>query len=296
MPLAWAATLLYTLARLIDYADGYVARVTGSESSLGAILDIEFDGLGLLIAVLLAIQYGLMPLWYLPLALARQLFVLGLWLRTRRGLAVYPLPDSDNRRLIAGYQTGFLAVVLWPIFGPPLTLLASVLFAIPLAFSFGRDWLVVSGVLDPQSDQYARGRQLIKTFFEGWLPFVARIIGAWLAAMLLWRMAPTFEAWGDYLASLGAANPDQLARIFAGLFALAWLPFLLGIVGRLSGLIILGMACLDVLSVGLLWHENGWLFVCAAIVLHLGSGRFALWRPEDAILRRRWGGPREDSP
>ena len=89
--LAWVPALLYTLERLVDFADGYVARITRRETKLGEILDIEFDGLGILIAIALGVQYGKLPPWYLLLGLARQLFVLGMWLlASRRQAGIRP--------------------------------------------------------------------------------------------------------------------------------------------------------------------------------------------------------------
>ena len=189
--LAWAPAVLYTLERLIDFFDGYVARVTRRETRLGGILDIEFDGLGILIAVGSAIQYGKLPLWYLILGLGRQLFVLGIWLRQRRHKPVYDLTASDHRRLIAGFQTGFISVVLWPIWSAQITMLAGYLFAIPLIFSFGRDWLVVSGAIDADSARYQAARRNAKRIVEGWLPLAARLVGAMLAILLLWQAAFT---------------------------------------------------------------------------------------------------------
>ncbi len=62
---------------MVDLLDGYVARVTRRESRLGAILDMEFDGLGILIASAVAVQYDKIPAWYLLLGVARLLFVAG---------------------------------------------------------------------------------------------------------------------------------------------------------------------------------------------------------------------------
>ena len=185
--LAWAPALLYTGERLLDYFDGYVARITGHETRLGVILDMEFDGVGFLVAVLLAIQYGHLPSWYIVLGLARHLFVIGLWLRRRWNLPVYPLPPSDQGRLIAGLQTSFASVVLWPSLSAQVSNLAAYLFAIPLIYSFGRDWLVVSGVVDADSQAYQRARRLVKQLFEGWLPLVARLIAAFLTFWLIWQ-------------------------------------------------------------------------------------------------------------
>ena len=134
--LAWVPALLYTLSSIIDYLDGYVARVTGHSTVLGEILDMEFDGLGMLVAITVAIQYGQLPWWYLILGLGRQLFIGGIWLRNRLHKPIYEMTPSENRRLIAGFQMGFMTVILWPIFSPPTTTLACVLFSIPLAGSF----------------------------------------------------------------------------------------------------------------------------------------------------------------
>ncbi len=274
--LAWIPALLYTLERLLDYFDGYVARITGQETKLGAILDMEFDGLGFLIAILLCIQYRQLPVGYLGLGLARQLFVAGLWLRQRWQKPIYPLPPSTNGRLIAGFQTSFVSVVLWPVLNGQITLLACYLFAIPLIYSFGRDWLVVSGVLDAESHSYQTGRAAIKQFFEGWLPVAARGLGALLGVQMLWR-ASTLP------------NPSILLQGLRLLWMLAVLLLILGVIGRVAALVLLSLACLDIGATSLHWTDNGLLFICAIIVLHLGSGRFALWQPEERILRLKLG-------
>jgi CDP-diacylglycerol--glycerol-3-phosphate 3-phosphatidyltransferase len=127
--LAWAPALLYTLAAIADGLDGYLAHLTHQTTKLGEILDMEFDALGLLVATLLAVQYHLLPWWYLFLGLARYLFILGIWWRTRQGKPVYDLPSSATRRMIAGFQMGFSTAVLWPIIYPPGTILAGIVFA-----------------------------------------------------------------------------------------------------------------------------------------------------------------------
>ena len=71
--------------------------------------------------------------------------------------------------MIAGFQTSFISVVLWPILSPQITQLAGILFALPLIYSFGRDWLVVSQLLVEESSLYRSLRQGVKNFFEGWL-------------------------------------------------------------------------------------------------------------------------------
>lgn len=287
--LAWLPALLYTVARLVDYVDGYVARITDHETKLGGMLDMELDGFGVLIAILLGIQYGVLPVWYLPLALSRQLFILGIWLRQRRGLPVYEMTPSGNRRIVAGYQTAFLSLALWPSFQPPLSTVAATIFALPLLASFGRDWLVVSGALDPASARYQRGRIMLKEFLEGWLPLLARIISFVLGFTLLWVEVPDFPTWLPHLQAVGWASPMIWLWLLSIICGLALIASLLGVVGRLAALPLMVLAWLDVAANGLDWSDNAWLFIAAAFVTHAGSGRFALWRPEEAILHTRPG-------
>jgi CDP-diacylglycerol--glycerol-3-phosphate 3-phosphatidyltransferase len=293
--LAWLPALLYTVARLVDYVDGYAARITHHETKLGGILDIEFDGLGVLIAILLAVQYGKLPLWYLPLALSRQFFIFGIYWRTRQGKPVYEMTPSANRRIIAGFQTGFVSVILWPIWGPPMTTLAAVLFALPLAGSFLRDWLVVSGAIDPESRKYQQARAAAKTVIEGWLPTVGRLVGSVVAVLILLREVPGFPNWQPFVVGLGA-EPQPLLWSLTALFVLALPFFLLGIVGRVAAVPLIAMAALDITAAGLHWTDNAWLLIASIVVAHAGSGRLALWRPEDPILHRRPGEQRPATP
>jgi len=287
--LAWLPALLYTVARIVDYVDGYIARITRHETKLGGILDMELDGFGVLIAILLGIQYGALPLWYLPLALSRQLFIFGIWLRTRRGLPVYEMTPSANRRIIAGYQTAFISLALWPNFQPPLATLAAVFFALPLTASFVRDWLVVSGALDPAHPRYLAGRAALKAAGEGWLPLLARGGGAFLAAAILLREVPAFPSWEPHLLAAGWAAPRPWLWLLVGIGGAAVPAFALGVVGRLAALPLMALAWLDIAANGLDWAGNAWLFLAAALVTHAGSGWWARWQPEEPILHTRPG-------
>lgn len=294
--LAWLPALLYTVARLIDYVDGYVARITRHETKLGSILDMELDGFGVLIAILLGIQYGTLPIWYLPLALSRQLFIFGIWLRERRGLPVYEMTPSGNRRIVAGYQTAFLSWALWPSLQPPLSTLAAIVFAVPLIASFTRDWFVVSGVLDAASAHYQRGRRIVKDLLEGWLPLLARFIAFMVTIWLLWGEWPQFSTWLPFLDGAGWASPHRWLWLLTAASILSAVLILFGIVGRLAALPLMALAWLDIAANGLDWADNAPLFVAAAIVTHAGSGRFALWQPEEAILNTRPGTSHTPTP
>ena len=134
--LAWAPALLYTVAIAADLLDGALARLTGRVTALGAALDMEFDGLGVLAASALAVRYGQLPWPYLSAGLARYLFVAGLvWLK-QAGRPTAALTPSTIRRIAAGLQMAFISVILWPLFGPPATTVAGVCFAVPFLVGF----------------------------------------------------------------------------------------------------------------------------------------------------------------
>lgn len=267
--LAWAPALLYMTERVIDFFDGFVARYTSRETKLGTILDMEFDGLGILIAVGLAIQYEHLPIWYLVLGLGRQLFVLGIWIRQRLNWPVRDLPPSDHRRLIAGFQTGFISIVLWPVWTTEVAMFAAWLFAAPLIFSFGRDWLAVSTTIDADSAHYQDVRRRAKAIVEEWLPPLVRLTGALLTGWLIWQ-------------------GDSLPLALTALATVAALSMVLGVIGRAGALALAFVAAFSAVAIGLRF-DNALLLTCAVIVLHLGSGRFALWQPEEYYLHAKLG-------
>ena len=184
--LRWAPGILYTLAAIIDLFDGYLARLQNHVTALGERLDMSLDGLGVMVATLLVVQYGQVPGWYILVALARYLFVAAIWLRKRLGKPVYELDHSAVRRPFAGAQMGFVAVALWPVFLPPTTHLAATLFALPFLAGFCRDWLVVSGALRPAlretsvviaqpADKAKLLKGLLFRLVFHWLPVLLRI-------------------------------------------------------------------------------------------------------------------------
>ena len=154
--LAWVIALLYTAVSIADYFDGYIARKTNHATVLGSRLDMEFDGLGVLVVSLLAIGYGQLPWWFLSIGLARYLFVWGLWWRDRRGLPIFDIPPSVQRRILAGAQMGLLTVVLWPIVPAPMAIIGGTIVAVPTLFGFGRDYAIAAGWLDPANRTYNR--------------------------------------------------------------------------------------------------------------------------------------------
>ncbi len=287
--LAWLPALLYTLAIIVDLLDGYLARITHQATVLGEMLDIEFDALGMLVAATLVVRYGQTPWWYLSIGLARYLFLCGIWLRRRQGKPVYELPRSVHGRMIAGFQMGFVSVMLWPLFYPPATVLAGAVFATPLIASFTRDWFIVSGVIDPNSPSYLEAKQKITRILTEWLPIGIRATVVPLtmiicilplalgdrdpAAMFAWPLLPL---------------PRVTATLITLIVPIATILLTLGAAPRLAALALLVAASANILSQGL-DVLNGYLLVSTSALMLLGSGAFSSWRPEEPLLKQRAG-------
>ncbi|MFC6836630.1 CDP-alcohol phosphatidyltransferase family protein [Halomarina ordinaria] len=143
--LAWAPGALYGAAALLDQVDGRVARGYGRTTLLGERLDMAFDTVGLLVAPVLAVRYGQLPVWYLAVSAARYVFLAALFVRRRRGLPIHDLPESPVRRPLAGVQMAVVALALSPVLGPPTTTLLATVAMVPFLAGFARDWLAVSG-------------------------------------------------------------------------------------------------------------------------------------------------------
>lgn len=266
--LAWVPALCYGCAVLLDRLDGEVARRSGQTSRLGSELDTVFDALGLLVAPLLAVDYGKVHWTYLLVSAAYYLFAEGLYWRRRHTLPVYPLHPSSLRRTLAGCQMGFVALALWPQFTAELTRLAGVAFMLPMLAGFTLDWLVVSGRLRPGQFPAAVLFGRLAVFSALVLQPALRLT---LAAVLLWL------ALGDRLLE---AEP----LVGYGLLACALL-VVAGLAARLSA-----AAALILLSSGLTAEQldglSGFAVFCAVFILLLGAGRFSLWQRDDDWIAR----------
>ncbi len=280
--LAWAPAVLYTLADVSDYFDGYLARLSRHVTVLGEALDLEYDSLGLLAGVTLAIEYGHLSPWFLPIGLARYAFVAGLWAMKRSERATHPLPDSSSRRPIAGLTMGFVSAVLWPIMTPAVGNLAGSLFAVPFAASFARDWLVVSSVVDPQAPRYQSLRRGAKDVCLRWLPIGLRLMAA--AALV-----PSTLGWIEP-ASAGSPWSTSVRLVFAITQAVTGVLLVTGAAGRTAALVCLFPLGLASIGLGLSPIRAAALIAVMGILI-LGTGAASIWQPEDRIFRKRAGEP-----
>lgn len=270
--LAWAPGVLYLTSAVMDYLDGYVARISGRTTVLGEDLDMRWDGTGMLFGATLSVLYGQTPLPYLLVGLARYVFLFGLWVREQRGQPVYDLPPSRFRRALAGMQMGFVAVVLLPVYGPPVTQIAAVFFMLPLLSGFVRDYLWVTGRLAlPEQDKKARLGQF-RQRLTIILPLALRAL---LAALLV----------NLILYLLRQAPPAWTMIILAGLAALS---VATGAAGRAFALLVVLMSGFGLREAPLEWRY--WFILVSSILLFMsGTGRYSLWKPEDWLIYRRAG-------
>ncbi|MBK7917566.1 MAG: CDP-alcohol phosphatidyltransferase family protein [Chloroflexi bacterium] len=288
--LAWIPAILYMTADIADYLDGYAARVAHHATRLGEILDMEYDGLSVLIVTLLAVWFGQLPLWYLPLGLARYLFVFGLWLRARRGLPIDDMPPSVHRRIFAGFQMGFLSAVLWPIVPPAGATIAGTVFGAATAVSFLRDWLTAVGWLDPQSAVYKQWQRQVVVATTHWLPLLLRLLLAESLAVVVLAMPswwPPLE-WVELLTAWGLPGVVALADLSLLLLVVGGTAVALGILGRTISFLLVFPVGFDMLTHGLTW-TNGTALACAAAIMLLGTGVWSLWQPEERWMVKRAG-------
>lgn len=143
----WAPAACYGTGVVLDFVDGSLARRLDRTTELGAKLDLAFDTLGFLVAPLVAVAWGQLPVAYLSLSAARYVYRAGVGWRTRRGRPVGDLPDSRIRRPLAALQMGFIAVALAPVL--PASVVHPLAFVVvtPSLATFARDYLAVTGRL-----------------------------------------------------------------------------------------------------------------------------------------------------
>jgi CDP-diacylglycerol--glycerol-3-phosphate 3-phosphatidyltransferase len=163
---SWAPGIIYIAASILDYLDGLVARMGHHESRLGAYLDINIDALGLLVAPLLAVCYGQLPIAYLSVSASYYLFLIGIRLRKIYSKPVFELTPYPVARVIAGFQMGLVGTALLPVFSPQTTILAAYVFMIPLLMGFLRDWCFVCGYIRPDHGPIESRKYSLKSFFS----------------------------------------------------------------------------------------------------------------------------------
>jgi CDP-diacylglycerol--glycerol-3-phosphate 3-phosphatidyltransferase len=286
--LAWTPGTIYILAILLDYFDGYVARITRHETRLGEWLDTKIDALGLLVAPVLAIGYGRLPIFYIAVSSAYYLFQFGTWYRKKNGRPVIQLAPHPAKRMIAGFQMGLVALALLPVFSRPVMTIAALIFMIPLLAGFVRDWLVICGYVEINHLQQTRWDHSINFLITKLLPvFLRFVIG--VAGIFFFYQAVTVLFTGQETVSgtpLYLSTSYHLHELLITASAALLVAF--GIVTRVAALLI------SIFLAGALTTWNSppglfFLFSCATTLILTGSGFLSTWHPEDRLLLERQG-------
>ncbi len=276
--------LSYLAAAVIDRIDGYIARLTRHESLLGIKLDTEFDALGLLIAPLLAIWIGQIHWSYLAVSIAYYFFQIGILWRMKHEKPVYPLPLNMSRRAVAGFQMGFLAVVLWPILAPPATTIAGFAFMLPLLAGFVIDWFIVSGLIKLEKPVISGFFELTQKITQQIILPIFRLCIMSLLCLLLIRSNALSS--NSEISLVTAIVPVSLLLSAVMIF--------LGILGRLLAIILSCLLCWFFLTYEM-QNIDAILLALVIWVMQFGTGKFSLWLWDDRWVHRYDGANTEKS-
>jgi CDP-diacylglycerol---glycerol-3-phosphate 3-phosphatidyltransferase len=269
--LGWMPAIVYTIAVIADYFDGFAARKNGRTTELGAILDVEYDSLGVLLASILVVRFEVAGFWFILIGLARYLFILGMEIRKKLGWELTELKGSLSGRVTAGLMMGYLSAAMCPALPVSFRRVAATVFGVFFFASFLRDWLVVSNVLDRDGPIYRNAERIV----ERWAVPIVRVLlraGAIILTVIT-------------VISLSRGNSAVVA-IVAGLgFLIA-----IGALPRVSALGLLFCIMFlpaELFSSGMSLDRYDTLFsVVLLLVLFLGSGKWSVSEFETRLFRR----------
>lgn len=264
------AALFYSVAAILDRVDGFIARRQQQTSLMGNALDNVFDAMGLLVAPLLAVDLGKVHWSYLLVSVAYYAFHLGLAWRARRQLITYELAPNKLRRTLAGFQMGYVAVVLWPPFAAPVTSAAGFAFMLPILLGFVIDWGVVSGRI--QAHKHTRGKAFATLERYSHRYFQPALRCVFLLALIVLLASATLRSWE---------------------LAIMTLSGLLIIIG--CGVRIVALALLIALSTLSIAETDSLAFLTlstsAIWIALLGGGAYSVWQGDDVWVERHDGAP-----
>jgi CDP-diacylglycerol--glycerol-3-phosphate 3-phosphatidyltransferase len=144
----WAflvATLLFLLASITDFFDGYLARRLHVVSSLGVFLDLTADKVFVSAILVGLVQIGLVPAWIVFVIITREFLVTGL--RSMAAAKGHVIPAG-----IWGKQKTFITLVAMGTLLLAKGLGAGGLSLFPLALTFNSHTVTFSNILQLIAD------------------------------------------------------------------------------------------------------------------------------------------------
>jgi phosphatidylglycerophosphate synthase len=138
---AWGVVAIALVAVVLDGADGWVARRTGTASAFGMRFDMETDAALILVLAFLVWRYGKAGPWILGAGLLRYLFIGAGWVWP---WMARPLVPTLRARVICVVQIAALIIALMPIVAPSASAVVGACGLVALSYSFLVDtlWLV----------------------------------------------------------------------------------------------------------------------------------------------------------
>lgn len=132
-----AAILLFSIAAITDYLDGYLARLWKVNSEFGNFMDPLADKVltFLAFATLSLLDAGMFPWWMFGLIVGRDVIIT--LMRTRARKRGFSLKTSYTAKLKTAIQLIFLYIAL----------LAFTLVLFPSVSAYAREWLLDTGLL-----------------------------------------------------------------------------------------------------------------------------------------------------
>ena len=127
----WLALSLFVIAGITDHLDGYVARKTGSSTSLGALLDLVADKLLIVVTLFYLISYASSLLLLIPsiVIIFREITISSLRQHLTEKVGINPIEVSFIAKTKTTFQIFALSfLIISPNFGQPFFILTITLF------------------------------------------------------------------------------------------------------------------------------------------------------------------------
>lgn len=140
---SWAfllATVLFVLASITDFLDGYLARRFKLVSPLGVFLDLTADKIFVVAILVALVQVGLVPAWIVGVIVAREFLVTGL--RSMAAAKGKVIPAG-----IWGKQKTLITMIAMALLLLAKGLGAHLLSLFPLMLAFNKNTLTVSEIM-----------------------------------------------------------------------------------------------------------------------------------------------------
>ena len=125
MPCDIAALIVYVVACLTDYVDGYLARKNNQVTNFGKFMDPVADKLLVMAALLIFIEDGTIPAWAVAIILGREFIVSALrMVAASEGLVIAANMWGKAKTMITMITLIFLLCPIGPILLGPVSLQA----------------------------------------------------------------------------------------------------------------------------------------------------------------------------